>query len=144
MNDYGLNYEFKEHIDYEINSNGCWICLRVIGDSGYGCKRYLNSKGQWATMTIHRYTHCQKYNINPDVYLDADHLCRIRRCMNPDHVEMKTKAANVMCGDGITAQNARLTACRTCGGPLKLRHRRCRPDTRYCPKCQYKKQLARI
>ena len=44
--------------------------------------------------------------------LQLDHLCRNRRCVNPDHLEAVTHRTNVMRGEGACAQNARKTHCR--------------------------------
>lgn len=43
--------------------------------------------------------------------LTLDHLCRVRHCCNPDHLEPVTNGENVLRGDGLTAINARKTHC---------------------------------
>jgi len=43
--------------------------------------------------------------------LTIDHLCRNRRCINPEHLEAVTNRENVLRGEGLSAQNARKTHC---------------------------------
>lgn len=45
-------------------------------------------------------------------YLELDHLCRNRACINPDHLEPVTKKENVLRGEGYMAKNARKTHCK--------------------------------
>ena len=40
-----------------------------------------------------------------------DHLCRVRLCINPDHMEPVTNVMNIMRGEAPSAQNARKTHC---------------------------------
>lgn len=44
--------------------------------------------------------------------LHLDHLCRVRHCVNPDHLEPVTNKQNVLRGIGPTANNARKTHCK--------------------------------
>ncbi len=43
--------------------------------------------------------------------LTLDHLCRVRNCVNPAHLEPVTHRENTLRGDGVTAINARKTSC---------------------------------
>ncbi|MFI8976505.1 HNH endonuclease [Nocardia asteroides] len=63
----------------------------------------------------------------------VDHLCRTRRCVRPDHLELVSSPENVLRGIGITAENARKICCHRghlLAGPNVYRdargHRRCR------------------
>ncbi len=60
--------------------------------------------------------------------LDLDHLCRNRRCVNPDHLEIVTHRENVLRGEGIAAKKARATECPN-GHPYP-------PDSRRCAICR--------
>lgn len=43
--------------------------------------------------------------------LQIDHLCRVRRCCNPEHLEPVTRKVNILRGESPTAKNARKTVC---------------------------------
>lgn len=43
--------------------------------------------------------------------LVLDHLCRVRTCINPNHLQPVTQKENVLRGVGITAVNVRKTTC---------------------------------
>ena len=49
--------------------------------------------------------------------IEIDHLCRVRHCANPEHLEAVTPTENTMRGEGVGAKNARLTHCKH-GHPL--------------------------
>lgn len=139
MSDLGLG-KIVEGKDYKIEDCGfetpCWIWLHAIHTTGYGYIRIGNKKH-----TAHRVIHCIKFSIDLNSYKVADHKCKVRSCVNPDHIQMVWNSENVLSGNGITAQNSKLSwDCITCGGTLKLRKRSGRNPSRYCPICQYSKQ----
>ena len=43
--------------------------------------------------------------------LTLDHLCRVRCCVNPDHLEPVTLVENVMRGESLFAQQVKRTHC---------------------------------
>jgi hypothetical protein len=43
--------------------------------------------------------------------LELDHLCRVRGCVNPKHLEPVTHRENLMRGESWSAVNARKTHC---------------------------------
>lgn len=43
--------------------------------------------------------------------LTLDHLCRVRACCNPEHLEVVTGRENTLRGVGLTAGYARQTHC---------------------------------
>ena len=66
--------------------------------------------------------------------LTLDHLCRVRACIKPEHLEPITMRDNILRGVGIAAQESRRTHCPR-GHPYDLfntylfpgrLHRRCR------------------
>jgi hypothetical protein len=44
--------------------------------------------------------------------LSIDHLCRVRHCVNPAHLEPVTHRENVLRGQAPTAVNGRKTRCK--------------------------------
>lgn len=70
----------------------CWLWSRGLQSAGYA-KRTL---GHGSTL-VHRQHYEAKYGPVP-VGLDLDHLCRVRHCVNPDHVEPATRAVNARRG----------------------------------------------
>ena len=57
--------------------------------------------------------------------LELDHLCRIRHCVNPDHVEPVTCAVNVRRGDltKLTEEQVRSIPDLYMAGKFTSRHR---------------------
>lgn len=72
--------------------------------------------------------------------LTLDHLCRVRCCVNPLHLEPVTRGENVLRGDAFTAVNARKAHCPQ-GHPYDYRD----PTHGYrrCTKCDRERRLAR-
>ncbi len=70
----------------------CWIWLLSKTAGGYG--RAANGRGGI------KLAHCltwEKENgrVKPEG-LDLDHLCRVKACCNPDHLELVTRRENLM------------------------------------------------
>jgi hypothetical protein len=43
--------------------------------------------------------------------LQLDHLCRVRQCVNPSHLEPVTQRENLMRGESVPARQSRQTHC---------------------------------
>lgn len=79
-------------VDYAVEDRGyatpCWVWQRGKDSNGYG---HLVVDG--ATVKAHRHFFEQANGpLPPD--LEPDHLCRVRACINPDHMEAVTHAEN--------------------------------------------------
>lgn len=73
----------------EDNTSGCWLWVKSVGSHGYG-NACINGRAG----TAHRYAfEAFKGNI-PDGF-EVDHLCKNRRCVNPEHLEAVPKALNI-------------------------------------------------
>ena len=94
---------FWFHVDK--NFLGCWLWTRTL-NRGYGSFR----SGAGKTTTAHRASYQMLKGAIPDG-LQLDHLCRVRNCVNPDHLEPVTLKENVLRGVGITAENKSKTHC---------------------------------
>lgn len=64
-----------------------------------------------------------------------DHLCRVRGCVNPAHLEIVDNTTNILRGEGPTAQNARKTHCKR-GHELNAENVRVCRGERICWPCK--------
>jgi hypothetical protein len=70
--------------------------------------------------------------------LQLDHLCRVRHCVYPAHLEPVTPRENVLRGETVAASNARKTHCLR-GHPfdeVNTCHWQSRPGRRDCRECK--------
>ena len=79
--------------------------------------------------------------------LQLDHLCRVRDCVNPYHLEAVTQQENILRGESASAKHARKTHCIN-GHPLSGDNLYLRPDRgdragRACRECQRIRNKAR-
>ena len=88
-----------------LAENGCWLYTGSCSPAGYG-RIYDNGRDH-----VHRVTFRHFRGSIPEG-LQIDHLCRVRHCANPWHMEPVTPAENVLRGEGITAKQARQTHCK--------------------------------
>ncbi len=87
-----------------VTESGCWIWMgRTRKGYGVTCVRYLNKQ-------VHRVMYELLINAIPEG-LVLDHLCRVRCCVNPHHLEVVTHRTNILRGVGFAAKNARATHC---------------------------------
>lgn len=87
-------------------ANGCWEWTGPCNESGYG---FLSRDGK--TGKAHRIAY-ELWRRPVPKGMDLDHLCRNRKCINPDHLEIVSRRTNVLRGVGLTAQNAKLESCK--------------------------------
>lgn len=73
--------------------DGCWHWTGSINGAGYG--RF--GRGQYGSRIAHRLTYLALVGPIPDG-LTLDHLCRVRHCVNPDHLDPVTHAENMRRG----------------------------------------------
>ena len=92
-----------------------------------------------------KYVHTMIYEANvgpiPEGH-EPDHLCRVRACIQPKHLEAVPKRENIRRGESPSGKNARKTHCHN-GHPfddLNTRWRKDRPGTRECRRCQADRQ----
>lgn len=86
---------------------GCWLWTGYLTPRGYAAGTVAMKKG----VRMHRVTYAQLRGPIPDG-LQLDHLCRVRHCINPWHLEAVTCRENLMRGDTIAAANASKTHCK--------------------------------
>jgi transcriptional regulator with XRE-family HTH domain len=74
----------------EISEDGCWIWRGRINQAGYGEIKVPGGR----RLKAHRATYEHHVGPIPDG-LDLDHLCRVRPCVNPAHMEPVTRRENI-------------------------------------------------
>ena len=97
---------FESRVEKEPMS-GCWLWTGTILSKGYG-QLWVGTTGK--RVLAHRYSYELVRGAIPDGK-QLDHLCRVRSCVNPSHLEVVTARENVLRGIGRTARQARQTHC---------------------------------
>ena len=82
-----LPLAFKRNID--PGDGGCWLWSRSRSKDGYGWASYRNK-----TYQAHRLSYSLVVG-EPPVGSHLDHLCRIRHCVNPAHLQPVSPAENL-------------------------------------------------
>lgn len=95
------------HVRYNP-ATGCW--LHIGGKSGKGYCQILIGGRLGKIVPAHRFSF-ETYRGPIPAGLEPDHLCRVRHCMNPWHMEPVTHRENVLRSDGIAARQAKQTHC---------------------------------
>lgn len=86
----------------------CWLWTAATVKGGYGTIR-IGGVGS-PMESAHRVAYELLVGPIPDG-LHLDHLCRVRRCVNPAHLEPVTCAENLLRGESFSAVNAVKTEC---------------------------------
>ena len=73
---------------------GCWLYTGALMADGYA---RVKDASQDVALLIHRVTYEELAGSIPEG-LVLDHLCRVRHCVNPEHLEPVTNAENVRRG----------------------------------------------
>jgi hypothetical protein len=95
-----------------VMPDGCWHWSYPRATTGYGVL-YDNDRKLYGL--AHRYSY--ELFIGPIPEETLDHLCRVRHCVNPAHLEPVSKGDNTLRGETITGRNKRKTHCKR-GHPL--------------------------
>ena len=114
-------------------TNNCWN-WKATTSRGYGYFR-LGSR----MVSAHRFAY-ELFKDNIPEKLQIDHLCRNRKCVNPDHLEPVTAKENLYRGNPVFLLNKNKSHCKnghefTIEGVWKNKN-----GGRYCKKCHNKRQ----
>lgn len=85
----------------------CWEWQAFVMKNGYG--KFGMGRGE-SPVLAHRWSY-EFFRGEIPSGLVIDHLCRNRRCVNPDHLEAVSTRTNLLRGVGIVAQHATKTHC---------------------------------
>ena len=75
-----------------INTDECWLWAGYKEEQGYG-QLFYRENGKNKYVYAHRLMYEQLVSPIPDGMV-IDHLCRVRHCVNPDHLEVVTPRVN--------------------------------------------------
>jgi len=85
--------------------DGCWLWTGSCTSEGYG-----QVQRDRTFLLAHRVAYELLRGPVPDG-LTIDHVCRVRNCVNPAHLEPVSSRINILRGDGLTAVNSRKDCC---------------------------------
>ena len=103
---------FDSHWIPEPNT-GCWLWMKHLTPSGYGVFSVASSTNTGAHRAAWEF-----YRGPIPEGLVIDHICRVRSCVNPDHLRVVTRRINTLENSlSITALFAKKTHCKN-GHPL--------------------------
>lgn len=91
-----MHESLKKRILIAPESN-CWLWIGAISNTGYG-NISIKINDIRKTYLAHRYYYQQVKGIIPKGMI-LDHICRVRNCVNPEHLEPVTQQENVLRGD---------------------------------------------
>lgn len=120
------------------SASGCWLWTGAKAGPGeqYG---YIRMGGR--SLRSHRVAYEALVGPIPPG-LQLDHLCRVRACVNPEHLEPVTHRENAHRGIGPWADNARKTHC-VRGHPFDAENTAVYNGKRSCKQCNRDKTNAR-
>lgn len=89
--------ELPKRIEDKINKqgpNGCWLWTGSLNKYGYGQTSIDRKRGVQSHIVVY-----QILVGEIPTGMELDHLCRVRPCVNPDHLEVVTHKVNIQRGD---------------------------------------------
>ncbi len=75
------------------DATGCWEWVGYVRPDGYAQTTRRSVKDY-----VHRFAYREANGEIPDGFV-IDHLCKVRHCCNPEHLEAVTQAVNCQRGD---------------------------------------------
>lgn len=99
---------FWSHVERR-SEDECWPWRGTISVKGYG-RAWLGKNHKPRATGAHRMAYELTVGPIPDG-LTIDHLCRVRHCVNPKHLEPVSGRENTMRGESFSARLARQAKC---------------------------------
>ena len=136
MPDPTITRSFEERFWSKVDKTGdCWLWTAGKSDQGYGTF-HIGSRTAASRRPVgaHRVAYQLLVGPIPEGF-HIDHLCRVRHCVNPAHLEPVTCRVNLLRGETIPADNAAKTHC-VHGHPFNAVNTYVTPDgRRQCRTC---------
>lgn len=86
-----VHARFYAKVADEPDEHGCLLWLASVGTKGYGV---FNLPGGSA-IGAHRVAYVLAHGVDIPAELVIDHLCRVRRCVNPEHLRAVSNRGNL-------------------------------------------------
>lgn len=83
----------------------CWLWMHLVNEGGYPIQKTHDT-----TIFVHRYMYEHLVGSVSEGF-ELDHLCRVRNCCNPGHLEPVTPRINQQRSNSFAGLNARKTHC---------------------------------
>jgi|ERR1700723_705125 len=87
---------FAKFVSYIEFTDTCWLWQHTLTKSGYGRFRI----SELGISSAHRAAFYYRFGYVPGAGRNLDHLCRVRNCVRPDHLEEVTLQENLLRGEG--------------------------------------------
>lgn len=87
----------------------CWVWTGSVSKAGYG-RICISDNGSKRTRSAHRVSY-ETFKGEIPEGLTIDHLCKNRKCINPNHLEAVTIKENVHRGNPLWKQQMARTHC---------------------------------
>lgn len=128
---------------FKVDDSGCWLWQAADNGAGYG-QFWIGSKNVLA----HRWSYEHFKGPIPEG-LHVDHLCKVTKCVNPEHLEAVTQFENIRRGSPWKWKSEHITHCPK-GHPYSGKNLYLNPFGRkVCMTCknranrEYRKNMAR-
>lgn len=96
----------------EVLPNGCWRWTAATGGKGVHLYGIVQSDGKVRIAHRVSFDHFKGGLIEGDRRITIDHLCRVKLCVNPEHLEQVTHRENLLRSElTLNSINAAKTHC---------------------------------
>lgn len=92
--------------EYAPHLGNCWLWKAAIGK--------IHGYGVYTIKRKNKYAHAVAYEFEKGTIpngMECDHLCRVRACVRPSHIEPVTHYVNWLRGHSISSDSIRKTHC---------------------------------
>lgn len=106
-----LNLQERIKANSLVDGNGCWLWQKRLQNSGYGQMTIGSwTDGSRKNTIAHRVSYEAFFGKIPEG-LQIDHLCNVRSCVNPKHLEAVTPKDNVHRSNAMFKRQMAKTHC---------------------------------